>query len=428
MASAISMVLPSVHAAEVPDWIKNNAGWWADGTIDDNSFVSGIEWLVSNGIIEVPSTAVSGTAESTIPGWVKNTAGWWAGDQISDDDFVNALQYLIKVGIMTVPQAEVEISPEAEKLLQKREAIIDAIWKDGDGFPTRLPDSVTGGKITVEMKHGVNSIMYLNHANANTKNELVIYHCGHGSKHLCDGSQVNSILREGYSVLRVAMPLNGQNSTPSVDFDGTKTQLTEHNQLIVLETYDFSPMSYFVEPIAVALNHIDENFDYSKYHMIGISGGGWTAAFYSAIDPRISHSFSVAGSHPGYSMSQDYEQRLQKAEGDGYASCLSPLLTPELCNGSSDSSSGSGKKVYQVADWKDLYVLASFGEDRKLTQWFHTKDSCCFAADELDFNYEETIKKRLANLGSGEFEIFIEDTSRHEVSTKALSEFLSDIE
>ena len=451
MASAISMALPGVHAAEVPDWIKNNAGWWADGTIDDSSFVSGIEWLVSNGIIEVPSTAVSGTAESTIPGWVKNTAGWWAGDQISDDDFVNALQHLIKVGIMTVPQVEVEISPEAEKLLQKREAIIDAIWKGGDGFPTQLPDSVTGGKITVEMNHGVNSIMYLNHANANTKNELVIYHCGHGSKHLCDASQVNSILREGYSVLRVAMPLKGQNSTPSVDSyqglpwencpdgckfwpgpvtmqDGTKTPLTEHNQLIVLETYDFSPMSYFVEPIAVALNHIDENFDYSKYHMIGISGGGWAAAFYSAIDPRISHSFSVAGSHPGYSMTQDYEQRLQKAEEDGYVSCLSPLLTPELCNGSSGSSSGSDKKVYQVADWKDLYVLASFGEDRKLTQWFHTRDSCCFAADELDFNYEETIKKRLANLGSGEFEIFIEDTSRHEVSTKALSEFLLDIE
>ena len=90
----------------VPDWIKNNAGWRADGIIDDGSFVSGIEWLVSNDIIEVPTTAVSGTAESTIPGWVKNTASWWAGNQISDDDFVNAIQHLIKVGIMTVPQVE----------------------------------------------------------------------------------------------------------------------------------------------------------------------------------------------------------------------------------------------------------------------------------------------------------------------------------
>ena len=102
MASAISMALPSVHAAEIPGWIKNNAGWWAGGQIDDGSFVSGIEWLVSNGIIEVPATAVSGTAESTIPGWVKNTAGWWADGTIDDGTFVNAIQYLIKEGLIQV--------------------------------------------------------------------------------------------------------------------------------------------------------------------------------------------------------------------------------------------------------------------------------------------------------------------------------------
>ena len=96
----------SAQSDTIPSWIKNNAGWWADGVIDDSSFVSGIEWLVSNNIIEVPATTVSETTESTIPGWVKNTAGWWADNQISDDDFVNAIQHLIKVGIMTVPQAE----------------------------------------------------------------------------------------------------------------------------------------------------------------------------------------------------------------------------------------------------------------------------------------------------------------------------------
>ena len=35
----------------VPGWIKNNAGWWADGTLYDKSFVSVIQWLVSNEII-----------------------------------------------------------------------------------------------------------------------------------------------------------------------------------------------------------------------------------------------------------------------------------------------------------------------------------------------------------------------------------------
>ena len=35
----------------IPSWIKNNAGWWADGQIDDSSFVSGLQWLISNGIM-----------------------------------------------------------------------------------------------------------------------------------------------------------------------------------------------------------------------------------------------------------------------------------------------------------------------------------------------------------------------------------------
>jgi len=37
----------------IPSWIKNNAGWWADGQIDDGSFVSGLQWLISNGIMKI---------------------------------------------------------------------------------------------------------------------------------------------------------------------------------------------------------------------------------------------------------------------------------------------------------------------------------------------------------------------------------------
>ena len=37
----------------IPAWVKNNAGWWADGIIDDSTFVSGIEYLVKSGIIVV---------------------------------------------------------------------------------------------------------------------------------------------------------------------------------------------------------------------------------------------------------------------------------------------------------------------------------------------------------------------------------------
>ena len=40
-------------SATIPSWIKNNAKWWADGTIADSDFVSGIQYLVRNGILQI---------------------------------------------------------------------------------------------------------------------------------------------------------------------------------------------------------------------------------------------------------------------------------------------------------------------------------------------------------------------------------------
>ena len=39
--------------SEVPAWIKNTAGWWANGQIDDTEFISGINFLIKNQIIKV---------------------------------------------------------------------------------------------------------------------------------------------------------------------------------------------------------------------------------------------------------------------------------------------------------------------------------------------------------------------------------------
>jgi hypothetical protein len=38
---------------EVPQWVKNNACWWSEGSITDLDFASGIEYLVREGIIVV---------------------------------------------------------------------------------------------------------------------------------------------------------------------------------------------------------------------------------------------------------------------------------------------------------------------------------------------------------------------------------------
>ena len=42
-------------AQSIPDWVKNNAGWWAAGDIDDNSFVQGIQFMIKEGLMKIPS-------------------------------------------------------------------------------------------------------------------------------------------------------------------------------------------------------------------------------------------------------------------------------------------------------------------------------------------------------------------------------------
>jgi len=92
----------STPETSIPGWIKNNAGWWADGEIDDSSFVAGIQWLISNDVMIIPSTEQGTGSDDVIPSWIKNNAGWWADGQIDDNSFVSGLQWLISNGIMKI--------------------------------------------------------------------------------------------------------------------------------------------------------------------------------------------------------------------------------------------------------------------------------------------------------------------------------------
>lgn len=136
--------------------------------------------------------------------------------------------------------------------------------------------------------------------------------------------------------------------------------------------------------------------------MIGISGGGWTTVLYSAIDSRISNSYPVAGSVPMYLRFNnpknmgDYEQTL-----------------PEL---------------YNMTGYLDLYVMASYGNDRGQLQIFNKYDPCCFSG--LGFkSYESEVKNTLSKLGVGKFDIFLDETNKnHSISDESLEIILKDME
>ena len=87
---------------KIPDWVRKNAEWWAQGAIDDSDFVSGIQYLIKEGIMTIPETAQSTTGDDyqEIPSWIKNNADRWAQGLITDDDFVKGIQYLVENGII----------------------------------------------------------------------------------------------------------------------------------------------------------------------------------------------------------------------------------------------------------------------------------------------------------------------------------------
>jgi len=116
-----SILVPNSSAQEetqIPNWVKNNAGWWAANEISEKEFLIGIEYLINNNIIFIPfipcslaaATAASDpTLEAKlVPDWVKNNAGWWATDQIEDADFINGIKYLIDRTILGIDNTKIQ--------------------------------------------------------------------------------------------------------------------------------------------------------------------------------------------------------------------------------------------------------------------------------------------------------------------------------
>ena len=117
------ILIPNAFAENVPDWVKNTAGWWAtdaisetefvntiaylikvgiigiestkspelianmwlDGDINDDKFLVNIEQFIEKGIITIQSDSITKT--SPLPDWLVNNAGWWAARILTDSDF-----------------------------------------------------------------------------------------------------------------------------------------------------------------------------------------------------------------------------------------------------------------------------------------------------------------------------------------------------
>ena len=305
----------------------------------------------------------------------------------------------------------IKINSESD-INQKRDFLIEHFWdvgsfqrvKDKAQLPkveTDISDSRYQDfqnlkridRLTVEMEYGINSISYL-FIPEQTNEKLILYHQGHGGDFLLGYDTIQFFLDRNFTVLAMAMPLLGMNNQPVVDLDGLgEMKLKSHKKLRLLEANNFNPMKLFLDPIQVNLNFLVEEYNFKRYSMIGLSGGGWTTVVYSAIDERISDSFSVAGSIPFYLRVDsrdmgDYEQ--------------------------------TNIALYQNVNYLELYVLGAYGDGRQHVQIFNKNDSCCFSGNGYE-TYEFVIDDKISQLGKGDFQIFIDDThNEHKISNHVL--------
>ena len=248
-------------------------------------------------------------------------------------------------------------------------------------------------KLTIEMEYGINSVSYLLLPEESNE-KLILYHHGHDGDFLLGKDTIQFFLERNFTVLAMTMPLVGMNNQPTVEIDGIgEMKLVSHDQLRFLEKNSFNPMKLFIHPIQVSLNFLEKEYDFKRYSIIGLSGGGWTGIAYSAIDDRISDSFSVASSMPFYLRVDerdigDYEQ--------------------------------TNFDLYKISNYLELYVLAAYGDDRKHIQIFNKNDPCCYSGIGYE-SYEFFIKDKLVKLGKGSFQILIDDThNEHKISDTML--------
>jgi hypothetical protein len=300
-----------------------------------------------------------------------------------------------------------------------KQTLIEYIWNDSKlpiELPTkheydvkdRIADELQNidriDSFTVEMKYGMNSISYLFIAK-NSNDKLVIYHQGHNAISLNgfddhsfdqDIPLIQNFLDNNYSVLIFSMPGKGMNNEPIIDHEKFGNfKLNSHDHFHLLEAKNFHPIQFFLEPVVITLNQIEKDYSFVTYSMIGLSGGGWTTIVVSAVDDRISESYSIAGSFPIWLRSDsrdfgDYEQTI-----------------PEF---------------YQIANYEELYFLSAYGDNRRLVLFYNEFDPCCFSGELYNkFPFGDMVKTKISKFNKGNFDVIVDyGQTEHMISESIL--------
>ncbi len=261
---------------------------------------------------------------------------------------------------------------------------------------------------------------------------LSIVHGGHmpeGPKnYLVAGlsDSINQLLKEGFIVAVVQMPLVGWNKDrdgviEGKDFEVTRRGTSGHDELFakVEPTLKAGAMRFFLEPITQALNEMLVEYPKPEQTlMIGLSGGGWTTHLYAAVDTRVDVSIPVAGALPLYA--RPFSPGSKGDAEQEYAGIFAEEDSDK--DGVLDKATG-------IASWLEVFALGGISPakdgPRKQIQVLNLYDSCCFSSDVYK-TYAEPLAGVVDKIDGSNWSIFIDDSHRdHLISEHVLKNVLA---
>jgi hypothetical protein len=249
-------------------------------------------------------------------------------------------------------------------------------------------------ELTVTMEFGLTSLVTL-FTPTDPRNVVTIYHRGHAGPSVFTPDlvpSINSLLSAGHTVAIIAMPLYPPNKSVVTVGD---VVLSTHDDFGMLpRSTPSSELKFYLQPVFHTVEELSTRHPDWRIQMTGLSGGGWTTVLAAAIDTRIDHSVSIAGSTPMTSWtpteSVDREQTL-------------PGIAGRL-------------------DYDDLYVLMTH-PNRTATLVYNTQDPCCFAPGDAPWSWDEEVTSRVQGIG-GALSIVYQTSTLHDIGTEGLKAML----
>lgn len=290
-----------------------------------------------------------------------------------------------------------------------RNALPAAVERDVASPMAASPNLRRVDKLRIELNANLSTVAY--HMIPRRPNgRVVIVHQGHTCLGFFDPTTglpavARALLSAGYGVVAMEMV----KERPE-DCGGPGS----HNSLFAQLHGEATAFRFFFEPVTAVMNHLQASASRDgvprdrRVDMVGLSGGGWVATIYPALDPRIGTSISVAGSLPLYLRTGWSIGDLEQTE----------------------------RSFYRLAGYPDLYVMNASGGGRRHIQVVNRKDTCCFGQDQHEDaetydsdlrSYEAAVRAALARLGSpaDAFRLHIDEVATsHTISAWALNEVI----